>query len=275
MTMSHTRYTLQHIRRKKGSEPIVCLTAYSATTATLIDPHVDMILVGDSVGMVLYGMKDTLGVTLNMMCQHGSAVVNHSSHACVVVDMPFASYQSSPETAFLNAARIMTETGCQAVKLEGGAEMAETISFLTKRGIPVVGHVGLMPQMVHIEGGYRSHGKTPDEEKKILRDAQAVEQAGALTIVLEGVVRHVAEEITTQLNIPTIGIGASPHCDGQVLVTEDIIGLSNGHIPSFVKQYASVREEISRAAASFSSDVRNGLFANDMRDVKQPQETNS
>ncbi len=253
------RTTVSDIRARKGGEPIVCLTAYSTPVAEQLDPIVDLILVGDSLGMVLYGFESTLPVTLDMMIAHGAAVHRGCKQACLVVDLPFGSYQESPAVAFRAAARVMAETGCSAVKLEGGQEMAETIAFLTARGVPVMGHVGLMPQSVNA-GGYRARGQDRKQAEQIKADAAAVAGAGAFSIVLEGVVETLAREITAQCPVPTIGIGASPACDGQVLVTDDLVGLFSSFKPKFVKRYAEVGAEIERAAAAFAEDVRARRF---------------
>jgi len=247
------------IRARKGGEPIVCLTAYTTPVAERLDPIVDLILVGDSLGMVLYGFENTLPVTLDMMIAHGAAVRRGSKNACLVVDLPFGTYQESPAAAFRAAARVMAETGCSAVKLEGGQEMAETVAFLTARGVPVMGHVGLMPQSVNA-GGYRARGQDRKQAEQIKADALAVAEAGAFAIVLEGVVETLAREITAQVPVPTIGIGASPACDGQVLVTDDLIGLFSSFKPKFVKRYAEVGDEIARAAAAYAEDVRARRF---------------
>ena len=252
--------TVADVRAQKGGEPLVCLTAYTSLTAQLLDDHTDLLLVGDSLGMVLYGLDDTLGVTLDMMIAHGKAVMRRSSRACVIVDMPFGSYQESPEAAFRNAARVMKEVGCAGVKLEGGIEMAETISFLTKRGIPVLAHVGLLPQSVNTAGGFRSHGQDDEEASRILADAIAVSNAGAFACVIEGTVEPLARKITGTIHIPTIGIGASPACDGQILVTEDLVGLFSDFTPKFVKRYAELGQQIADAAKSYSEDVRSGNF---------------
>jgi len=228
--------------------------------AAFLDPHVDVFIVGDSVGMVLYGLDSTLGVTLDMMIAHGAAVVRGSTRGCVVVDMPFGSYQESPAQAFRNAARVMKETGCGAVKLEGGIEMAETIQFLVQRGVPVMGHVGLMPQSVNRLGGYRARGRSPAEATGIIGDARSVADAGAFAIVLEGVVEPLAREVTNAVSVPTIGIGASAECDGQVVVTEDMLGLFSDFTPSFVKRYAELGTQVSRATASYAADVRARRF---------------
>ncbi len=251
--------TVSEIRARKGGEPIVCLTAYTTPVAERLDPLVDLILVGDSVGMVLYGFDSTLPVTLEMMIAHGAAVRRGCRQACLVVDLPFGSYQESPEVAFRAAARVMAETGCSAVKLEGGQEMAPTIAFLTARGVPVMGHVGLMPQSVNA-GGYRARGQDRKQADQIKADAAAVAEAGAFAIVLEGVVETLAREITAQVPVPTIGIGASPACDGQVLVTDDLIGLFSGFKPKFVKRYAEVGAEIERAVTAYAADVRARRF---------------
>lgn len=253
------RTTVADIRARKGGEPIVCLTAYTTPVAERLDPIVDLILVGDSLGMVLYGFESTLPVTLDMMIMHGAAVRRGSRQACLVVDLPFGSYQESPATAFRAAARVMQETGCSAVKLEGGQEMAETIAFLTARGVPVMGHVGLMPQSVNA-GGYRARGQDRKQADQIRADAAAVAEAGAFAVVLEGMVETLAREITAQLPVPTIGIGASPACDGQVLVIDDLVGLFSSFKPKFVKRYAEVGAEIERAAAAYAEDVRARRF---------------
>ena len=252
--------TVPHIRERKGGDPIVSLTAYSAPMASLLDPYVDLFIVGDSVGMVFYGMDSTLDVTLEMMIGHGAAVVRGSEKPCVVVDMPFGSYQESKSQAFRNAAKIMQSTGCDAVKLEGGMEMADTIEFLTSRGIPVMGHVGLMPQSVNTLGGYRARGRGQAEAKKIVTDAQMIADAGAFSIVVEGVVEPLAKKITNAITVPTIGIGASAECDGQVLVTEDMVGLFNDFTPSFVKRYANLGQLVEKAAEAYVKDVRARRF---------------
>jgi 3-methyl-2-oxobutanoate hydroxymethyltransferase len=254
------RFSPLAIQALKGERPIVSLTAYTTPIARLLDPHVDLLLVGDSVGMVLYGMDSTLGVTLEMMIAHGQAVMRGTSSACVVVDLPFGSYQESPEQAFRNAARVMKETGCSAVKLEGGAEMAETVDFLSSRGIPVLGHVGLMPQLVNTTGGYRSLGRTEREAAKIRRDAKAIDDAGAFAIVIEGTVEPLAREITASLQAPTIGIGASPACDGQILVSDDMLGLFNDFKPRFVKHFASLAPDITAAVETYAQHVKARRF---------------
>jgi 3-methyl-2-oxobutanoate hydroxymethyltransferase len=252
------RISVPEIQARKGGEPIVSLTAYSAPMASFLDPHTDMFIVGDSVGMVLYGLDSTLGVTLGMMISHGAAVVRGSQRACVVVDMPFGSYQQSPEKAFRSAAKVMRWTGCDAVKLEGGTEMAETVQFLVARGIPVMGHVGLMPQSVNQLGGYRGRGR--GEARRIIADACAVADAGAFSIVVEGVVEPLAREVTSAVAVPTIGIGASAECDGQVLVTEDMLGLFADFTPKFVRRYADLGPQISKAVAEYASDVKARRF---------------
>ena len=251
--------TVPDLRRMKGT-PQVWLTAYTTPMAQRLDEHCDALLVGDSLGMVLYGLPSTLSVSLEMMIQHGAAVVRGSSHACVIVDMPFGSYQQSPAQAFASAARVLADTGASAVKLEGGTEMAETIAFLTTRGIPVCGHVGLMPQSVNVAGGFRATGRTQDEAAKVTADAQAVADAGAFAVVLEGTLEPIAAAITRQVAVPTIGIGASAECDGQVLVIDDVLGTFNDFTPRFVKRYATLGEDISRAAAAYAADVRARAF---------------
>lgn len=254
------RMTVPQIQKCKGGEPLVVLTAYSAPMASILDPYVDIFIVGDSVGMVLYGMESTLGVSLEMMIGHGTAVVRGSQKACVTVDMPFGSYQESRSQAFRNAAKIMKRTGCDAIKLEGGEEMAETISFLTTRGIPVMGHVGLMPQSVNSLGGYRARGRGKAEATKIISDARAIADSGVFSLVVEGVMEPLAEEITNAVAVPTIGIGASALCDGQVLVTEDMLGLFNEFTPSFVKRFADLGPAIAKAAEAYSKEVRQRDF---------------
>ena len=251
---------IRALKTASDPKPIVCLTAYTAPVALIADKHADLILVGDSLGMVLYGMKNTLAVTTDMMIAHGKAVVNNVSQSCVVVDMPFGSYQESPETAFRNAARIMAETGCDAVKLEGGEEMAETVSCLTRRGIPVMGHTGLQPQSVNTAGGFKKQGKDKNSFEKILRDSRSIDKAGAFCLVLECVVPELARKITGVVSVPTIGIGASADCDGQILVTEDILGFTSGKSPGFVKKYENLSEKMDYALTRFSEDVRNRNF---------------
>jgi len=254
------RISVPDLAARKGGERIVCLTAYTTPVARQLDPHVDLLLVGDSLGMVLYGFDSTLKVTLDMMIAHGAAVHRGSRRACLVVDMPFVSYKESPQLAFRSAARVMAETGSSAVKLEGGVEMAETVDYLVRRGIPVMGHVGLTPQSVNRLGGYRARGRKQDEAAAILADAEAIAAAGAFNIVLEGVVEPLARDIVARVATPIIGIGASPACDGQVLVTEDITGLFADFRPKFVKRYADLGPAIGKAAAAYAEDVRQRRF---------------
>lgn len=254
------RITVPQIRAMKGEVPVVCLTAYTSLTAVLLDESVDLLLVGDSLGMVLYGMDSTLGVTLEMMIAHGKAVMRGSKKACVIVDMPFGSYQESREQAFRNAAQVMKEVGCSGVKLEGGTEMAETVRFLAERGIPVLGHVGLLPQSVNTAGGFRSLGRGEKEAADIVADAHAIADAGAFATVIEGTVEPVARQITAEIAIPTIGIGASPACDGQILVTEDLVGLFSDFKPKFVRRYAELGEGIAAAGKAYAADVRARAF---------------
>lgn len=254
------RRTAADIEAMKGVRPIVCLTAYTAPIAKLLDPHCDLLLVGDSLGMVIYGMESTVGVTMEMMIAHGQAVMRGSHAACVVVDLPFGFYQESREQAFRTAARIMKETGANAVKLEGGEEMADTVHFLANRGIPVMGHVGLMPQQVNATGGYRSLGRSEAEAAKIRRDASAIDHAGAFSIVIEGTIEPLAKEISANLRAPTIGIGASPACDGQVLVSDDMLGIFTEFKPRFVKHFASLAPAISQAAEDYANEVKARTF---------------
>jgi len=257
------RTTVPAIRGRKANgkteQPIVMLTAYTMRMAQLLDPHCDMLLVGDSLGQVIYGLPSTIPVTLEMMCNHGAAVVRGSWHALVAVDMPFGSYEGSPEQAFAAASRIMKETGCAAVKLEGGEAMAPTIAFLTQRGIPVIGHVGLTPQAVNVLGGYGARGRETREATKIIADAKAVDDAGAFCIVVEGVMEQIATDLSGKVAAPVIGIGASADCDGQVLVTEDMLGLFE-RTPRFVKRYADLAAEIGQAAATYAAEVRERSF---------------
>ena len=244
----------------KGGMPIVGLTAYTAPIARLLDPYVDFLLVGDSLGMVVYGFDSTLPVTVEMMIAHGGAVMRGSARAMVVVDLPFGAYQELPGQAFRNAARIMAETGGTAVKLEGGEEMAETVHFLTRRGVPVMGHVGLMPQSVNAAGGFKVQGRGHGQSDRVMADAAAIAAAGAFAIVIEGTVEPVARAITEKVPVPTIGIGASPVCDGQILVTDDLLGVFTEFKPRFVKRYAELAALISAAAEAYAADVRARRF---------------
>ncbi|MBC3941467.1 3-methyl-2-oxobutanoate hydroxymethyltransferase [Sphingomonas albertensis] len=253
------RLTIPAIRRQKGKTPLVMLTAYTVRTAQLLDPHCDMLLVGDSLGQVIYGLPSTVPVTLEMMAAHGAAVVRGSYHAVVVIDMPFGSYEASPEKAFESAAFLLKQTGAAAVKLEGGTAMAPTVKFLTERGIPVMGHVGLTPQAVNVLGGYGARGRTPEEAAKIVADAQGIAEAGAFALVIEGVVEPIAIEITNTIACPTIGIGASAQCDGQVLVTEDMLGMFE-RTAKFVKRFADIADTISSATQTYADDVRSRSF---------------
>jgi 3-methyl-2-oxobutanoate hydroxymethyltransferase len=255
------RLTVSKIRARKGGEPIVCLTAYTAPIAHLLDSAVDLILVGDSAAMVVHGHETTLPITLDLMIAHAQAVMRGSSRALVALDLPFGSYEQGPEQAFASAARAMKETGVSAVKLEGGRRMAPTIEFLTGRGVPVVAHIGLLPQSIQTAGGYRTTGRSREEWAPIIEDAKAVADAGAFAVVLEGMAEPLAAEITKLVRIPTIGIGASPSCDGQILVTEDLLGLSvSGRVPSFVRQYADLNKIIGDAVASYAADVKARRF---------------
>lgn len=248
-------------RKQNGvtAEPIVMLTAYTARQAQLLDRHCDLLLCGDSLGQVVYGLPTSLQVTVEMMIAHGAAVVRGSYHSVVVVDLPFGSYEASPEKAFATASRILSETGASAVKMEGGAVMAETVAFLSGRGIPVMGHVGLTPQAVNTLGGYNARGRSKAEAKKIVADAVALDQAGTFAIVVEGVVEPIAVEVTKAISCPSIGIGGSAQCDGQVLVTEDMLGMFE-RVPRFVKRYEEIAGTISAAAARYAEEVRARTF---------------
>jgi 3-methyl-2-oxobutanoate hydroxymethyltransferase len=253
------RVTAPAVRARKGGDPLVMLTAYDVRTAQLLDPHCDMLLVGDSLGQVIYGLPSTVPVSLEMMCAHGAAVVRGSWHALVIIDMPFGSYEASPAAAFASAARLLKETGAAAVKLEGGVAMAETIAFLSARGIPVMAHVGLTPQAVNQLGGYGARGRGDAEAERILADARAVADAGCFAMVVEGVVEPLAVAVTEAVACPTIGIGASANCDGQVLVTEDMLGLFE-RVPRFVRKYDALADRISAAAEQYAADVRARTF---------------
>ena len=253
------RLTAPDIRARKGGEPIVSLTSYHAHTARLLDRHCDLILVGDSLGMVMHGLETTVPVTLDMMILQGLAVMRGSKRALVVVDMPFGSYEASKEQAFMSAARVMKETGCGAIKLEGGRRMAETIAFLVERGVPVMGHIGLTPQSINTIGSFRAQGRNAADWGPIEDDANAVTEAGAFSVVIEAVAEPLARRITAAVAIPTIGIGGSVACDGQILVLEDMLGLSP-RVPKFVKRYGELGPSIEAAVAAYAHDVRARAF---------------
>jgi 3-methyl-2-oxobutanoate hydroxymethyltransferase len=253
------RLTAPDIRARKGGAPIVSLTSYHAHTARLVDAHCDVILVGDSLGMVMHGLETTVPVTLDMMILQGLAVMRGSRRALVVVDMPFGSYEASKEVAFASAARVMKETGCGAIKLEGGMRMAETIRFLVERGIPVMGHIGLTPQAINVIGAFRAQGREESDWGAFEEDARAVADAGAFSLVIEAVAEPLARRITQNVKIPTIGIGASPACDGQILVLEDMLGLSP-RVPKFVRRYGDLGPGIEKAIAAYAADVRARAF---------------
>ena len=253
------RLTANDIRVRKGGEPIVALTAYHAHTAQILDEVVDFILVGNSLGMVMHGLETTLPVTLDMMILQGRAVMRGAKRALVVIDLPFGSYEESPGAAFRSAARVLKETGCGAIKLEGGQRMAETIRFLVERGIPVMGHVGLTPQSFNTIGGFKVQGRDPHAAEAIRADAEAVTAAGAFAVVVEAVVEPLAREITKVISVPTIGIGASPACDGQILVLEDMLGLS-ATVPKFVKRFGNLAGEIRAAVEAYAEAVRGRSF---------------
>jgi len=261
---SHRQETVRRlaapdITARKGGVPIVCLTAYTAPMAELLDEHCDLLLVGDSVGMVVHGLPNTVGVTMEMMILHGQAVMRTSRKAMVVVDMPFGAYEGAPEIAYQNAVRIMKETGASAVKVESGSTVVDTIEYLVKRGVPVMGHVGLRPQAVLVDGGFKAKGRGGDERARILEEAKATAAAGAFAVVVEGVAEGLAREITETIAVPTIGIGASAGCDGQILVTDDMLGLFDW-TPKFVRRYGDLRGEISKAVAAYADDVRQRNF---------------
>lgn len=253
------RIAAPDITARKGGEPIVCLTAYTAPVAEALDPHCDLLLVGDSVGMVVHGLPNTVGVTMEMMILHGQAVMRGARRAMVVVDMPFGSYEGGCETAYANAARLMKETGAQAVKVESGVTISETIAYLVRRGIPVMGHVGLRPQAVLVDGQFKAKGRTDEERLRVIAEAEATADAGAFAIVVEGVAEALAAEVTASVPVPTIGIGAGVGCDGQILVSDDMLGLFDW-TPKFVRRYADLRGEIGQAAASYAADVKARSF---------------
>lgn len=261
------RKTVRDIAKAKGGDPLVCLTAYDAQMAQLLDSHCDILLVGDSVGMVVHGLPSTVGVTMDMMILHGQAVMRASSQAFVVVDMPFGSYETNADQAFLNAARILQETGCQAVKIESGAYAATQIAHMVERGIPVMGHVGLRPQAINVDGGFRAKGRTQDEWMRVVAEAVAAAEAGAFAIVVEGVAPDLADEITKSVSCPTIGIGASAGCDGQILVTNDLLGMTDW-VPKFVKKNADLKSIISAAAETYASEVKSRAFPGDAQTYK-------
>jgi len=253
------RIAAPDILARKGKEPIVCLTAYDAPTAEILDAHCDLLLVGDSVGMVVHGLPNTVGVTLEMMILHGQAVMRGARRAMVVIDMPFGSYEGGKEQAYANCARVMKETGAQGVKLESGPTVPETIAYLVQRGIPVMGHVGLRPQAVLTEGSFKAKGRTDDERLRVMTEAESTADAGAFAVVIEGVAEGLAREITETIDKPTIGIGASAACDGQILVVPDMLGLFDW-TPKFVRRYADLRGEIDRAVGAYALDVRSRRF---------------
>ena len=253
------RLAAPDIAARKGGEPIVCLTAYTAPIAEILDDHCDLLLVGDSVGMVVHGLPNTVGVTMEMMILHGQAVMRGARRAMVVVDMPFGSYEGSAETAYDNAARIMKETGAQAVKVESGPTVPDTIHYMVQRGIPVMGHVGLRPQAVLVDGGFKAKGRDEDGRAKIMAEAKATADAGAFSVVVEGVAEGLAREITAAVDVPTIGIGASAGCDGQILVTDDMLGLFDW-TPKFVRRFADLRGEIAEAGAKYAAEVKARTF---------------
>lgn len=261
------RITVPQLRSRKGGDKIVCLTAYTTPVAQLLDPHCDLLLIGDSVGMVLHGLPSPVGVTLDMMILHAQAVMRGSERALVVVDLPFGTYERGPDQAFKTASKVLRKTGCQAVKVEASEGVAESIAFLVSRGIPVMGHVGLRPQAMNVEGGFKAKGRTQEERERILAEARAVDAAGAFSILVEGVTPELAGEITASVSVPTVGIGASAACDGQILVTEDMLGMFEW-TPKFVRCYGDARGLIDRAVAQYAQDVRDGNFPGESETYK-------
>lgn len=261
------RITAPEITARKGNDPVVCLTAYDAPTASILDEFCDLILVGDSVGMVVHGLTTTVGVTLEMMIMHGQAVMRGSQRALVVVDLPFGYYEDSPERAFKSAARVMRETGCQAVKIESGSYAAETIAYLVERGIPVMSHVGLRPQSMNVLGGFRARGRNPKVAKEIVENAKAAADAGSFAVVVEGVSAELADKVTKAVSIPTIGIGASAGCDGQILVTPDMLGMFT-RVPKFVKKFADMQTLVRDSVESYAKEVKKRTFPGDENTYK-------
>jgi len=254
------RKSVSQIQAQKGGKPLVCLTAYSKPMAQWLDPYVDLLLVGDSLAMVIYGLETTRGVSLDAMINHGAAVMRGSERACIIVDLPHGTYEDSPAQAYASAARVMDEAGVQGVKLEGGTDMEETIRHLVDKGIPVLGHIGLLPQKAENRGGFKIQGKDDEGWKRVMDDATAVAEAGAFAMVIEGTIEALGREITETVAIPTIGIGASPACDGQILVTDDALGLFSDFTPKFVKRYAELGKEVENAVQAYADDVRSGAF---------------
>lgn len=253
------RVTAPQITARKGGDPVVCLTAYDAPTAAILDDHCDLLLVGDSVGMVVHGLPSTVGVTLDMMILHGQAVMRGAHKAFVVVDLPFGSYEDSPQSAFKSASRVMMETGCQGIKIESGSYAAETIAYLVERGIPVMSHVGLRPQSMHVLGGFRARGRTKAVAENIVENAVAAAKAGSFAVVVEGVSAELADKVTKAVDVPTIGIGASPGCDGQILVTPDMMGMFS-RTPKFVKRYGDMKALLNDAAGQYAAEVKSRAF---------------
>jgi len=268
------RMTVPQIAERKGSDPIVCLTAYDAPTAAILDEHCDLILVGDSVGMVVHGFNTTVGVTLDMMILHGQAVMRGSKKALVVVDLPFGSYEDSPIQAFKSASRVMMETGCQAIKIESGSYAAETISYLTERGIPVMSHVGLRPQSMNVLGGFKARGRTKQVADEIVANAIAADKAGSFAVVVEGTSVEIADKVTKAVDIPTIGIGASAGCDGQILVTPDMMGQFD-RVPKFVKKFGDMKGLIETAAKDYAASVKDRSFPAEANTYKFTNKTNN
>ncbi len=254
------RYTVPEIFLKKKKSKIVALACYTAQIANIVDKYTDVILVGDSVGMVVYGQKNTLSVTKQMMIEHGKAVVSNTKKALIVIDLPFGTYESSKKKAFKIAAEILSKTGANAVKLEGGIELSDTVNYLVERGIPVMGHVGLMPQRINIKGKFISQGNSASEAKKIITDAKSIDSAGAFSVVIEAVKESLGKKITSMVSIPTIGIGSGKYCDGQILVAEDMLGMFKTFTPKFVKKYANLHKNIDEAVEKYKNEVLNGKF---------------
>ncbi|MAE51886.1 MAG: 3-methyl-2-oxobutanoate hydroxymethyltransferase [Micavibrio sp.] len=261
MTQTQPRISVDNIRSHKNKdEPLVCLTAYTAPMASILDQHCDLLLVGDSMGMALYGMDNTLDVTLDMIIAHTKAVMRGSQNAFVLADMPYGTYEDDPQIALQNAQRLINETNCSAVKLEGDQSLAPTVELLTRHNIPVIAHIGLRPQMVIEEGGYKIKGKTEEQARALLEDAKTLEKAGAFCILIEGTIEPVSAMISASLNVPTIGIGASANCDGQILVIDDMLGMLSGTPPKFAKQYGHIQNDIDKMVAQYSKEVRTRIF---------------
>lgn len=265
------RNTIEALQEQAA--PLVCLTAYSAAVAKAADPHCDLLLVGDTVAMMIYGHDSTRNADMEMMVRHGAAVVKATENALIIVDMPYGSYENDPVEALTNAQRLMDETGCDGVKLEGGIERVDTIAYLVANDIPVMGHIGLLPQSIEDAKGYKVQGREQKAAEKLINDAKTVEKAGAFCVVIEAVPEPLATEITKLITIPTIGIGASNQCDGQILVSDDMLGMTSSRVPKFVKQYADLHKIMDDAIGHYAAEVKNRSFPADINTYKATSTT--